>query len=73
MQTDATVLAVSIPEAARRLGVSTRTVATLIARKELQSKRIGRRRLVTVDALQQFLRSDHVTTTAGISKLDRTE
>ncbi|HEX6502424.1 MAG TPA: helix-turn-helix domain-containing protein [Terriglobales bacterium] len=73
MHPDATVLAVSIAEAARRLGVSTRTVATLVARKELASKRIGRRRLVTVDALRQFLRNDHVTTTAGNTKLDRSE
>ena len=53
------ILAVDVPEAARRLGVSPRTVATLVARKELPSRRIGRRRLILVRALEEFLRHDH--------------
>jgi excisionase family DNA binding protein len=53
------VLAVSIIEAARRLGVSARTVATLVARNELRSRKIGRRRVIPVGALEQFLRRDH--------------
>ena len=55
------VLAVSVHEAARRLGVSPRTVATLIARGELVSRKIGRRRVVPVEALEKFLRRDHHT------------
>jgi excisionase family DNA binding protein len=55
------VIAVSISEGARRLGVSPRTVATLIARKELASRRIGRRRVIPVRALEEFLRRDHST------------
>lgn len=55
------VLAVSVSEAARRLGVSPRTIATLIARKELPSRRIGRRRVIPVRALEEFLRRDHAT------------
>jgi excisionase family DNA binding protein len=58
------VLACSVPEAARRLGVSARTVATLIARKELPSRKIGRRRVIPIRALQEFLRRDHTTRAA---------
>lgn len=52
-------LAVSVDEAARRLSLSPRTVATLIAIRELRSIKIGRRRLVPMKALQDFLRRDH--------------
>jgi excisionase family DNA binding protein len=59
---EANVLAVSIAEAARRLGISARTLATLVARKELPSRKIGRRRVIPVKALEQFLRNDHALT-----------
>jgi excisionase family DNA binding protein len=62
MHGDERILAVGIPEAARRLGVSARTVASLVARRELTSRRIGRRRLIPVRALEEFLRRDHQTT-----------
>lgn len=52
-------LAVSIEEAARRLSLSPRTVATLVATRELRSIKVGRRRVVPVKALQDFLRRDH--------------
>jgi excisionase family DNA binding protein len=55
------ILAVNVREAARRLGVSPRTIATLIARGELLSRKIGRRRVVPVEALEKFLRRDHRT------------
>jgi len=55
------VLAVSITEAARRLGLSPRTVAVLVARKELASIKIGRRRVIPVSVLEEFLRCDHHT------------
>ncbi len=55
------VLAVNVREAARRLGVSPRTIATLIARGELVSRKIGRRRVIPVEALEKFLRRDHLT------------
>jgi excisionase family DNA binding protein len=55
------VLAVNVREAARRLGVSPRTIATLIARGELASRKIGRRRVIPVEALEKFLRRDHLT------------
>lgn len=59
------VLGVSIGEAARCLGISPRTVAYLISRKELPSRRIGRRRIIPVSALHSFLARDHTT---GASK-----
>lgn len=52
-------LAIPIAEAARRLSLSPRTVASLVANKELHSLKVGRRRLVTVKALENFLRRDH--------------
>jgi excisionase family DNA binding protein len=52
-------LAVNIPEAARRLGLSPRTVATLVSRGQLASRKVGRRRIIPVLALEAFLRSDH--------------
>lgn len=53
------LLAVSLPEAARRLGVSSRTVASLVANRELASRRIGRRRVIPTQALEDFLGRDH--------------
>jgi excisionase family DNA binding protein len=55
------VLACNVAEAARLLGVSPRTIATLVARKELPSRKIGRRRVIPIRALQEFLRRDHST------------
>lgn len=55
------VLAVSVADAARRLGVSPRTVAALVAQNELYSRRIGRRRVIPIRALEEFLNRDHAT------------
>ena len=49
------VLAVSIREAARRLGVSPRTCWTLANRGELPTFRIGARVLVPVESLDEFV------------------
>jgi len=57
-----TVLAVGIGEAARRLGLSPRTVASLVLRHELPSRKVGRRRIIPVVALEAFIRRDHSTT-----------
>ncbi|HEX2715939.1 MAG TPA: helix-turn-helix domain-containing protein [Candidatus Acidoferrales bacterium] len=54
-------MAVGIPEAARRIGCSPRTVATLIANKELASRKIGRRRVIRICDLEKFLERDHNT------------
>ena len=58
MHRDETVLAVGVAEAARRLGLSARTVATLILRHELPSRKVGRRRIIPVAALEVFVRQD---------------
>lgn len=59
MQVDETVLAVGIAEAARRLGLSPRTVATLLSTQELPSRKVGRRRIIPVHALEAFLQNGH--------------
>lgn len=56
-----TLLAVGVAEAARRLGLSPRTIASLISRGELASRKVGRRRIIPVRALEAFLRKDHPT------------
>ena len=48
-------LAVTITEAARRLGLSIRTVATLVSRRVIDSRKVGRRRIIPVAALEAFL------------------
>jgi excisionase family DNA binding protein len=62
---DAKVLAVNIPEAARRLGLSIRTVATLVSRRELASRKVGRRRIIPVAALEAFVRGSPRASRAG--------
>jgi excisionase family DNA binding protein len=59
MVEDPSVLAVPIDEAARRLSLSPRTIATLVASRELRSIKVGRRRLIPLKALQDFVRRDH--------------
>jgi len=60
MHRDETVLAVGMVEAARRLGLSTRTVATLVLRQELPSQKVGRRRIIPVAALEAFVQRTSV-------------
>ncbi len=58
MHGDETVLAVGIAEAARRLALSPRTVAKLVSSHELPSRKVGRRRVIPVHALETFLRNE---------------
>jgi excisionase family DNA binding protein len=58
MQNNETVIAVGMTEAARRLGLSARTVATLVLHRELPSRKVGRRRIIPVAALEAFVRGD---------------
>jgi excisionase family DNA binding protein len=60
-------LAVDIREAAYRISVSTRTIQNYIRAKVLPARKIGRRTVITVRALENFLRRDQpspVTETA---------
>lgn len=43
------------PEGARKLGVSVRTIDYLISQKELRAVRIGRRVLVSENALADYI------------------
>jgi hypothetical protein len=53
-------LALSKKEVCRELGgVCLRTVDSLIARKELACRKIGRRVVIPYSSLVQFLRRDH--------------
>jgi len=45
-------------EASEILGVSTRTIENMVARKLLASRRVGRRRLIPYAALVQITRRD---------------
>jgi excisionase family DNA binding protein len=60
MQAD--VLAVDIREAARRLTLSPRTVASMLSRCELPSLKVGRRRIIPVTALEDFIKRARPTT-----------
>lgn len=52
-------LAVNRIEAAQMLGVSVRTLDTMLARKEIRGRRIGRRVVFTLEELRRFLAKDH--------------
>jgi excisionase family DNA binding protein len=54
-------MALDIVEAAKRLSLSPRTVASLIKSGELHSLKVGRRRIVPIAAITEFLRGDHPT------------
>jgi len=49
--------------AAGMLDVSLRTLENLIATKQLPIRRIGRRVVISRQALEEFARRDHATTT----------
>jgi len=65
------LLAVDVREAARRLSVAPRTVTTLISRGELKSRKIGRRRVIPLRALEELLRRDHPTTQPAPEDVNR--
>jgi excisionase family DNA binding protein len=50
-----TRMALSVEEAAQAVGLSERYMWNLVRTGKLVTKRIGRRRIVTVDALREFL------------------
>ena len=55
------LIALSKQEAALMLRVSLRTIDRLIALKELQVRRLGRRVLIPRTALESFMHKDHPT------------
>ena len=54
-------IAITKQEAAQMLGVSLRTIDRLIALKELQVRRLGRRVLIPRTALESLMNKDHPT------------
>ena len=56
LRPDAQRLALSVGEAAGRLGVSKATLWSLVHRGEIRSVSLGRRRLIPVGALDQWMR-----------------
>lgn len=48
-------------EAAAMLSISPRTLDRLIAEKQIPVRRVGRRVLITCDALEKFIKKDHET------------
>jgi excisionase family DNA binding protein len=72
MHRDETVLAVGMVEAARRLGLSARTVATLVSRHELPSRKVGRRRIIPVVALEAFIGRDYLNVRVASGSVERT-
>ena len=63
-------MAVGLGEAARRLGLSSRTVASLVLRGDLPSRKVGRRRIIPVLALKAFVgaNEDPVLTKTHVSR-----
>lgn len=55
--------ALSVEDVAKRLAVSTRHIHRLIARRELPSMRVGRRRLIRREALRAWLASRETPST----------
>jgi excisionase family DNA binding protein len=48
-------------EAAATLSISIRTLDALLARGELPTRRLGRRRLIARTDLERFIKRDHAT------------
>ncbi len=70
MTTQPEKLAVGIREAAQMLSVSPRTIQNYLRAKVLSGRKIGRRTVIPVVALQRFLRSDHATPEVGTADSD---
>jgi excisionase family DNA binding protein len=58
-KTQSATLAVDTREAARLLSVSPRTIQNYLRAKMLPARKIGRRTVIPVRALEVFLRTDH--------------
>jgi hypothetical protein len=61
-------LLVSKRDAALMLGVSPRTVSNLMRAKSLPCRRIGRRSLIPVASIKNFIRHDHPMSPAPHSR-----
>ena len=57
-------------EAAYSLGISTRSVDYLITRKELDTRRIGAKVLITRESLRRFATGNHPEAVFTVNRLD---
>jgi excisionase family DNA binding protein len=63
-------LAVDVREAAHLLSVSPRTIQNYIRVKVLPARKIGRRTVITVRALENFLRTDKASPGREVASAD---
>lgn len=66
-------IAVGIREAAAMLSISPRSVQNYIYAKLLPARKIGRRTVVPVRALEAFLRTDHASPLPRTDNADATQ
>lgn len=59
MSADTTAVLVDVPEAGQRLGLGRTKTWELVRSGALETVRVGRRRLVPVDAIDQFVEQLH--------------
>jgi excisionase family DNA binding protein len=64
-------LLLSRKESSALTGLSLRTIANLIASRELRSIRVGRRRLVPRSELTRFMQRDHATSSVPRKQVGR--
>jgi excisionase family DNA binding protein len=62
-------LLISRQEACTLLGISLRTLDSILAAKQLESRRVGRRRLIPRRALERFVARDHGIVPQGTKNL----
>lgn len=55
MSSEAVAVLVDVPEAGQRIGLGRTKTWELVRSGELESVRVGRRRLIPVDAIDQFV------------------
>jgi excisionase family DNA binding protein len=63
-------IAVSIREAAAMLSISTRSVQKYITAKTIPARKIGRRTVISVRALEDFMRKDQSSPASKLSGKD---
>jgi len=63
-------LLVAKRDAASALGISIRTIENFIRRKELTARKIGRRTLIPLAALESFARRDHESPTMEAARAE---
>ena len=68
MTTQHKKLAVDMPVAASMISISTRTLQQYVTAGVIPTTKIGRRRVITVVALENFLRTDHAPPMRGDRK-----